>query len=194
MEAKCTCTPSVPIRQSNRVSELEHELPTDFSMPCPSCAHDVRGVSRLQTLYKCPACGLEFLAIGGEHRTEDEEALNSLRIRNLALLRRSIFRTRSHFIVGASACVVALSELALIAFRGVQSRAWITGVACAAAGYGLVILLRHCIRRIIALGRELRDSKTHLPDEPQDFSSLGDGSQRVRDLETLVGGDSGSSD
>jgi hypothetical protein len=173
-----------------RVSQFEYESPSEFVLPCPSCGHEVRGVSHLQTLYKCPACGTEFLAVGGVHSTADEETLNALRIRNVSLLRRSVFRTRSHFIVGASACIVALSEVVLIMLRGFRTRAWLTEITCIAAGFGLIILLKHCVARIVALGRELRDSKMQLPNEPQDFSNLSDGSQRIRDLENLGGGNS----
>jgi len=176
------------------VTQIDYEsTPPEFAMPCPACGYHVPGQSALQTLYKCPSCDSEFIVPLGQpapQRPDRADELSGLRIRNVSVLRRATYRTRSHFIIGAAASFMAVVEMALLLVRSIRYRIWYSGFAAACVGVALAILCWHCIKRAMDLTRELRDSKLQLPDEPQDFSNLSDGSHRVRDLENLVGGDS----
>jgi hypothetical protein len=141
----------------------------------------------LQTLFKCPACNVEFIIPLGEASDGREDELSGLRIQNVSVLRRATYRTRSHFIVGSAASLVAVVEMLLLVTRSLRYHAWFSAFASFCVGVAVSMLFRHSLKRALQLTKELHESKIQTSTEPQDFSNLGDGSQRVRDLENLAG-------
>lgn len=173
-----------------RVTQINDESPPpEFVAPCPTCGHQVSGKNALQTVYQCDACNSEFIVTLGEHFDSRDDELSGLHIQNVAVLRRATYRTRSHFIVGAAASLVAVAEMVLLLIRSIRLHSWLGAAASVCVGVMLSVLFRHCLTRAMQLTQELHDSRIPSPTEPQDFSKLGDGSQRVRDLENLIGGD-----
>jgi hypothetical protein len=173
------------------VTELNDESqPPEFQMQCPMCGHLVNGQNPLQTLYQCPACNAEFLRPLADPTDSRDAELSGLHIQNVSVLRRATYRTRSHFIVGAAASLVAVFEMLLMLIRSYRYHTWLGAIASVCVGAALSMLFWLCLKRALQLTHELQESKLPSPIEPQDFSKLGDGSQRIRDLENLVSGDS----
>lgn len=169
------------------MTQLNYETPPpEFEMHCPGCGHLVYGQNPLQTFFKCPDCGTEFIPPRGEQSDSRDVELSGLHIQNVSVLRRATYRTRSHFIIGSAASLVATVEMLLMLFRSWQYHTWLGAIASLCVGTALAVLFWHCLTRALQLTKELHESKLESPTEPQDFSKLGDGSQRIRDLENLV--------
>ena len=169
------------------MTQLNYETPPpEFELNCPACGQVVFGQNALQAMFKCPACGTEFLPPLGQVTDTREDELSALRIQNFSTLRRATYRSRSHFIVGAAATFIADVEMLMLISRSLPRRAWLNTFAALCVGVAMSMLFWHCVKRVMQLTKELRESKLESPTEPQDFSNLGDGSQRVRDLENLT--------
>jgi len=112
--------------------------------------------------------------------------LNGLKIRQIALARRTAYRARSYALIAAFACIVIVAQLIyLIATQLRGAGLSIYGLAymlmLPLLGFGAVAFLARAKRYLI----EATQTKlTEPPDQP-DFSSLSDGSQRWRDLENI---------
>lgn len=188
----------------------ETDPPTAAHIDCPFCAKPVTLIDPSQTVLNCPECGQQFYAptIPEEESTADadlaqsdadaevarrEAELSELRISQVANLRRGAIRSRSWFIVGAVACVVAAIQFVYLAFekyRMGQRRGPIRDLLGAAA---LLILVPYFTGRVSKLGREIAESRLKDPTTPPDFSTLSDGSQRWTNLEQLAGSNPESS-
>jgi DNA-directed RNA polymerase subunit RPC12/RpoP len=173
----------------------EQEEPGGFH--CPRCGNRVEVVSP-DGLGRCPQCGQQFLAavadaepgvetgvVEGEKANDDLE-LSELRIRNVASLRRGAYRGRSYLIIAAGVCAVAAAKLTQMALVG-----WRSGLRLAAIGDALfavtaIIGFVMIWQKIMALTAEIRASELGDPEFPPDFSNLGDGSQRIADLEAMT--------
>lgn len=116
----------------------------------------------------------------------DEEEISELRIRQIALERRSLYRIRSYFVIAAAACAVVAIQLAWMIIDRARAGVWDKR----AVGYLLfdvlaIIATPHFIRRAVAAHREAARSRIAAPTSPPDFSTLGDGSQRSKNLENI---------
>jgi predicted nucleic acid-binding Zn-ribbon protein len=123
-----------------------------------------------------------------EFPSAEEDELNSLHIRQVAALRQSANRSRSHCVVIATALLVGAGKLALMTIQNVRSG----GQRIFSAGYLFAIALAlifswKLIGRIVALTRELKQPLLSDPLEPPDFSTLSDGSQHARHLAEMQG-------
>jgi hypothetical protein len=179
------------------MSEANSVQPGSGGFQCPKCGNRVGGVSP-EGLGHCSNCGEQFLATVGElelgvetgvvegERANDDAELSELRIRNVSSLRRGAYRSRSYLIIAAGVCAVAaakLIQMARLAWRGGLRLAAIGDALFAVAAIiGLVMIWR----KIAVLTREIRASRLQDPQSPPDFSNLGDGSQRLRDLEAMT--------
>ena len=171
---------------------------------CPSCSErsefeHVPG----DGLLECPACGAQFFAprdgaesdSGPDHGDDEAEfqgaedrsdELDGLRIRQLSALRRATSRQRSYVLIGWVACLVAVIQLLWMTVQHVRMAGWdrrpIAYLMFAAAGLlGSVLFMR----RAREYTRELSRSALTEPEAAPDFSTLSDGSQRVRNLEEM---------
>jgi hypothetical protein len=116
----------------------------------------------------------------------DAAELDGLRIRQLASLRRSEYRSRSHAIIAMLVCAVAAAQLALTTWLRVRAIGWTSvPLLCAAliplAVWGTV----HFYRRAIELHREATRPMQDVPQEAPDFSTLGDGSEQIDRLDEI---------
>jgi hypothetical protein len=112
-----------------------------------------------------------------------EPGLSELRIRQMATLRRSAYRSRSYAIIGASACIVMAMQLIWTLIRSHRFNLWTIGFALATIL--LIFAASYCIRRAIAMNREAKQSTIPEPTTQPDFSTLGDGSQLAKNLEEI---------
>jgi hypothetical protein len=171
------------------------------AVQCPSCGgNDVS--SSAHGIARCNQCGSEFLvqtdeptetdsagvlayrAPGAQHA--DEAELSELQIRYVSNLRRGAYRERSYWIIAAALCLVGAVKLLQIGLA-TWWRGWIlAGAGDVLGSVAAAMIFTVAARRIAALTREIRQSRLKDPTDPPDFSHLGDGSQRVRDLEAMT--------
>jgi hypothetical protein len=154
---------------------------------CPHCGQsvDIADVLGRQTAC-CPHCNLEFSLPQPPALDDRASELDGLRIRQLATLRRTTYRSRSYAIIAAGACAVLAAQLLFMTVRQVLGSGWSARTVL----YVLVALLAvwgawFFIGRVIALHREARRSPLADPETPPDFSTLSDGSQRIKNLEEI---------
>ena len=166
---------------------------------CPSCGGANVEVSA-EGIGRCNQCGGEFLLQAGNAEGGDtpevldyrgpplaeEDELSELRIRDVSNLRRGAYRERAYWVIGAALCLMGTVKLALIAWA-----AWKQNLLLAVAGdvsgaVAAAMMFAVALRRIAALTRDLRHRQREEPPEPPDFSNLGDGSQRLKDLEAMT--------
>jgi hypothetical protein len=117
------------------------------------------------------------------------DQLNSNRIRQMAALRRSAYRSRSYCVIALGGCVVGAAELIFDAIRRLRGNPHLPGILViigyfAAAG-ALLFLSRFFIRLAVRFHRESKISTLPPAPGPPDFSQLQDGSQVARNLEDM---------
>ena len=180
---------------------------TDLVFACPACGHAFASDTAAPSngVLTCPACGAEFFAAAdptdedrelAERMEADlrrrEQALNGVRIRQVLTERRSLFRTRSYFVVLACLAVVAAVQLGIYSLQRLRTDgAGLRAAAYLAAAAGLLYAARACAGRVRLYTRELGRPALDEPTAEPDFSTLSDGSQRVAEaaanLERLSG-------
>jgi hypothetical protein len=162
---------------------------------CPDCDYGLVSVADDPYLLHCRTCD-KYFEVPGEHRAEEtddraaadarEDELSGLRIRQLAAARRASYRARSHCVVGALVCVVAVVQLTWNGVRAIRT----TGFGLRAIAYLLVAVVAawgatYFFRKAMELDREAK--RTELPPaagEP-DFTPLSDGSQQWKNLDEV---------
>lgn len=148
---------------------------------CPHCGGAIMPPTSGESFVRCPACG-EPLLLANELHDHDAE-LDGRRVQQVAANRGSAMRVQTYFYVAAAGCLVGGAECvykAWYAGRWNFTRVLLLALVMCAA-YGVFYFLRHAQK----IARELRKPLLTEPPTPPDFSRLGDGSQRVRDLENL---------
>ena len=119
--------------------------------------------------------------------TDDRDAkLDGVRIRQLAAMRRAAYRSRSHAVIAMLVCVVAAMQATIYLIQhllhvGFGGRVVLYAAIVIAGSFGAIFFAR----RALALHHEAIQSRVSEPTTPPDFSTLGDGSQRWKDLENL---------
>ena len=116
-----------------------------------------------------------------------EDELDGLRMRHVIVQRRAAARSRTYAVLGAGACAMGAVKLCMMAYREVRVRGgwdrwaatWIV-LAVAAVGGAW-----YFVGRAAYWGREGRAVVIPEPETPPDFSTLGDGSGKGRDLEDI---------
>jgi hypothetical protein len=115
--------------------------------------------------------------------------LNSTRIRQMAALRRSAYRTRSYCVVAVGCCIGGAAQLAFFALRrlvylpGLHSI--VISLVYIIAAIGLLFLARYFLRLAMRSHREATKSILPEPEAPPDFTQLQDGSQIAKNLEDM---------
>ncbi|MGA2497972.1 MAG: hypothetical protein ABSH20_09535 [Tepidisphaeraceae bacterium] len=180
-------------------------------VPCPQCGGQVQTTpsDRPQVL-DCPHCSQPFVlpAAGGQLAvaqipgqetfvTDDmptphnEDDLDGARIRRVAMLKRSAYRSRSYCVIIAIGCLAGAGQCIWNVVAAVRSFGRYDGTATAygvigmwmAATAGCVYLGNRFYRRAGKYTREAEATSLDHPATPPDFTALSDGSQRWKNLE-----------
>ena len=139
------------------------------------------------TLTVVPAAAGEIGSVADSPPADDrEDELSGLRIRQLAAARRAAYRSRSHCVVGALVCVVAVVQLT---WNGVRSLL-ASGFGARPIVYLLVagIAVRGAVfffRKAMELDREAKRSDLPAATGEPDFTPLSDGSQQWKNLDEV---------
>jgi hypothetical protein len=189
--------------------EAFHETPPDgfpiapVAYDCPRCGHTVEVVPRaVAHLAQCPTCHEHFVIpsesgstdLPDENDAHDADAaaadkegeLDSLRMRNVVVLRRAAMRSRGYAIIGACICLTAAVKLITMIVQEVRGHGWhVRQVLFAVFAAVSVLGIPYFIRRAAHWAREGRTSVLADPDTPPDFSTLSDGTQHARNLDDI---------
>jgi predicted PurR-regulated permease PerM len=115
--------------------------------------------------------------------------LNSTRIRKMAALRRSAYRSRSYCLIAIIACLVIAADLIYYAIQRLRHHptpiAILIAIAYFAAAIALLVLAAHFKRLAIKFHHESKKSILEDPATPPDFSQLQDGTQITKNLEDM---------
>jgi hypothetical protein len=143
----------------------------------------------------CPHCGAELSSpqwaeseepVDEPEALDAEDELSALRIRQISALRRAADRARSYCLIGLVVLVVGAGQLAIMIVHNVRASGWhLLEVGYAVAAITGVFFAWRLGGRVVVLTKELRQPLQSDPVEPPDFSTLNDGSQRVRHLEEM---------
>jgi DNA-directed RNA polymerase subunit RPC12/RpoP len=171
---------------------------------CPHCRGriEVELIEHPQLVH-CPHCGegMELAALPAdgtiindlppeEHKPADDD-LDARRITQVAKLRRTAFRSRSWFLIGAVGCLACFGQfvwnaIALAVHPGPSrsfsyliAAAWVIGAVAAASG---VVWM---YRRSERFRLEGEKSQLAEPDREPDFTGLSDGGQAWKNLEEM---------
>jgi len=169
---------------------------------CPRCGDEFL-VSEQSSILQCPACGEQFFppetpevpsesTESAEPKPSSEEELSGMRIRQISVMRRAAYRTRSYYIIGLGACVVIAIQLCLMIVRSIREEHlhFRTSSLFAFTAYCLFLIGAIAggfffARRLLELQQEIRQSLQKEPAAQPDFSSLQDGTQHIRELEQM---------
>jgi hypothetical protein len=116
----------------------------------------------------------------------DEADLSGLKIKQISALRRGAYRTRSWLMIGAISCAVGAAQLVFLAIKARRAGLRLVPlgeVLMAVIGLGLCVYFS---RRALEAHREIQKSRLQEPTTPPDFSTLSDGSQRWRNLQSMA--------
>ena len=185
-----------------RVMVDEGDQHSMVAVECPGCARVVEvGVGAVARVEVCPECGTPFVVAGADGSTEvveeedgaraealarRESELDGLRMRHVIVQRRAAARSRTYAILGAGVCGMLTVKLVIMAWQEGRAHGWggwevgYVGVAIVAV-WGVV----YFGRRAAYWGRESRAGKMPEPEVEPDFSTLGDGTTKARDLEDV---------
>jgi DNA-directed RNA polymerase subunit RPC12/RpoP len=192
---------------------MNHASEQGASYCCPECGADVAAPEGSPAV-QCSQCGAQFFKPGeaedgqafelsdgsSESLAADRDAeLSRLRIRQFAVLRRAVYRSRSYFFMGVIVCLAAVIDLIWTAIHlAITTRlrtgpsSWLLFVGCVVLVVPALWGTRYFAGRIGETNRELESSAREEPGAEPDFSSLSDGTQQVKNLEEM--GSAGRSD
>jgi hypothetical protein len=118
---------------------------------------------------------------------EPDVELDGVKIRQFTALRRSAIRMRSWLLIGAAVCAVGAMQLLILAVQlAHRNRSWGVWQTLYIAIAGLAVFgIRHFLRKAGRYKREIEKPLLKDPEAPPDFSTLGDGSDRWKNLEDI---------
>lgn len=169
---------------------------------CPRCGNEFQ-ITATSPILQCPACGEQFFppdpvevpaetTESPEPKPSSEEELSGMRIRQISVMRRASYRTRSYYIIGLGACVVIAIQLCLMIVRSIREAPlhFRTSSLFAFTAYCLFLIGAIAggfffARRLLELQQEICQSLQKEPAAQPDFSSLQDGTQHIRELEQM---------
>lgn len=169
---------------------------------CPRCGNEFQIIEQSPIL-QCTACGEQFFppepaevpietTESPEPKPTSEEELSGMRIRQISVMRRAAYRTRSYYIIGLGACVVIAIELCLMIVRSIRETHLHFRTSSLFAFTAYCLFLVGAIaggfffaRRLLELQQEIRQSLQKEPAAQPDFSTLQDGTQHIRELEQM---------
>jgi hypothetical protein len=169
------------------------ELPEGLNhVVCPTCRSAVL-VDPSAIALHCDHCGHDFFIesssenelAASEAPTTNEAELDAARIRQRMTMVRSAYRSRSYAIIAMIVCVVLVIQSILFALPRLRARSLPLAFLYLLFALIGVAGTIYFFRKAIALHREARQSLLDQPTARPDFSDLGDGSERVRNLENI---------
>jgi hypothetical protein len=186
-------------------------IPPPPSLVCPQCGTTLDPAIATGPVAECPSCRCQFFvpssedAVGGPSPDDANEAsgeqgdaeteLSELHIRQLIILRRSAFRTRTYLFVGTCGCLFITIQLLILAGQNIYrnhhvGRFDISFFFFAIAAFmGAVPLGKKTLalhRQIQADDRARAAAEAEADKNPPDLSTLSDGSQHARNLERMA--------
>jgi len=115
-----------------------------------------------------------------------ESELEGLRMRHVIVQRRAAARSRTYAILGAGVCAMGAIKLVIMAWQDGRAHGWgLWEVGFVAVAVVAVWGFWYFVGRAAYWGKESRAAVMPEPEVAPDFSTLGDGSQRARDLEDI---------
>lgn len=161
-----------------------------IAMHCPHCGIAVEvTVRQAGTEVSCPDCREVFeVRLEGEGREAPavKEKLDALRVRQMMLARRAVYRGWGFMMFGAGICVVSAVQLLFNAYKAIRdgaSRDWV--VLYTAVAVLLIVLAAKLWVRGKQLKREVEKPMLEPPAAPPDFTGLSDGTQHAQNLERM---------
>jgi hypothetical protein len=166
---------------------------------CPGCDEEVQvSPETIGELVRCPYCNTPFFA-SDEHShlpvvddTEDhpvnrDNELDTARVRRLSARRMSVVRVASWYLIGFLVSLWAIAAFAINAMReAFEDRRWgIWPTVSMAFVSGFVWLARWCRRELKLARIEIAGHGVSEPETAPDFTTLGDGHDRWKDLEHI---------
>lgn len=157
-------------------------------LTCPHCGALVNTADAPPgEVLQCPTCQSEF-SVPDSDAVSDAlpDALDSLRIRQVAALKRATYRSRSHALIAAAGCAVAVAQLVMMTIREVLAVGWsLRPMLYALLGAAAVVGAIHFVNRALAYHAQAARRASTDPTTHPDFSTLSDGSQQVKNLEDM---------
>jgi len=177
------------------------EFPQPFVAACPECGTSVHVPQSPPAgeLLQCPQCTCRFVLSeegdidqtqGQETGADRDEELDSLHIREVNTTRRAMVRLRAYQQIGVLCCLGAIAELVWMGYQAYIERRsfWMAFIAgemmLVVAG---MISIRYLARRISEVSTELKRPLLEEPLTPPDFSTLGNGSERLEEQVRKLG-------
>jgi hypothetical protein len=111
--------------------------------------------------------------------------LDDQRIRQIATLRRALYRSRSYAIVALAAAAAVAVQLAIMTVTWLLRGHPLGAAAMLVGSIACVLTSIHFYRRAASLHHEATQTHLPAPIEAPDFSTLSDGSQRWKNLEDV---------
>jgi DNA-directed RNA polymerase subunit RPC12/RpoP len=177
----------------NRLGMSEHQI-----YLCPTCGGEIEATAgQIAAPAACPHCGAMFVLPQAEESNQAgqspsaEEELDGNRIRRLAMMRRSAYRSRSYCLIALGGCLGGAVEFIFHAVRIWRVRDGrgrvLYAILLILAAAALLAASAHLARLARRLHREANRSSLGEPAEKPDFSTLRDGSQMAKNLENIEG-------
>lgn len=170
---------------------------TSQAYVCRGCGQQVAApADPSRNILLCPSCGREFFIgeddAGNESdsaspsQNESEAEFDALRIRQMVMLRRGINRSRAYAVIAAVVCAAGAVQSGWLVWLHLRAGNWELRLALFILLMVIAIVASLWFaQRAKALHRQMRASHLPEPTTPPDFSSLGDGSQRARNLNDI---------
>jgi len=165
--------------------------PERHEFVCPVCGGRLLiAPSTVEQITSCPLCheDVTIPPIVDEDHADlsavhlDDDELDARRIQQRSTLRRAIYRSRSYAIIAAVVCVVATVQLGQFAYRAILANNAVWAVAYLFAMIGSAVGSIYFYRRALALHQETKRPELSAPEQPPDFSTLGNGSEQWQKL------------
>lgn len=177
--------------------------PVELVVSCPHCGERVSvELSSEPRQYLCPSCGQAFempavqlarptfeyadAQTPDDRQDEFMDELDGMRICQLAAARRAAWRTRSWVLIAAIGMGTAAAQLVLMSATSLKNGSTSWAATYAASAVLALLVCTRLLARARRMKRQIEQEAQHdEPTKPPDFSKLGDGSQRWKNLEGL---------
>jgi hypothetical protein len=173
--------------------------PADISTRfwCPGCDEEVNvSPDAVGQLVRCPYCNTDFFASDDlSHQTivddtperviNHDQEIDAARVKLLSRRRMALIRSGSWWTVGLLTCCIGVGSFSFKAVRiAIEDRRWgVWPTICMMVVASAVWFGRRCYRQRRLVDAEIAKSALPDPEAPPDFSTLGNGQDRWKELE-----------
>jgi hypothetical protein len=177
---------------------------------CPNCGHGIDPGTVSGTIIECPSCRTEFFlpveeevieaaepAADADAPVSTDQEISALRIKQFATLRRTAYRTRSYFIIGALGCLWVTIPLVIAIVSNFREQhqwtMWVSlyvtlGLVALIGAFKFAMKAVETQRGIEADIRAREAEELEAAKVEPDLSALSDGTQYAKLLERMTGG------